>query len=149
MMDITPYASVGEARTYHETFMGREDWCDQPTADQEKYLKMATRAIERLNFAGDTVDAVLQFPRGNDVSIPTDIKKACAELAWSFFDDVDPELERENLRSISQGVGASRVTYSPDVMPLYVIAGIPSQRAWNLLKPYLRDPDQIMLSRDS
>ena len=147
--DITPYTDAIYSQTYHETFPRREAWCSLTTNQQTKYLKMATRAIERLNFAGEKADPAqeLQFPRGCDTTIPDDIQQACCELAWSFFDDVDADLEIENLRSVSQGVGAARVTYSPDVIPYYIVAGIPSIKAWTLLVPYLRDPGEIELSR--
>jgi len=149
--DITPYADATYSQTYNDTFPGRDAWCAQTSANQTKYLKVATRAIERLNFAGEkAVEAQeLQFPRGADTLVPDDIQQACVELAWSLFDGVDPELESENLRSVSQGVGAARVTYAPAVFSDHVIAGIPSLRAWNLLVPYLRDPDEITISRVS
>ena len=149
--DITPYADAAYADTYHDTFIGRDDWCNQTEANKLKYLKTATRAIERLNFAGEKASSSqeLQFPRGSDTSVPDDIQQACCELAWSLFDGVDPEFEMENLRSKTQGVGSARATYSPDVFADYIVAGIPSQRAWHLLVPYLRDPDELGISRVS
>lgn len=149
--DITPYADVSYADTYLGTFIGRDDFCAQTNATKEKYLKMATRDIDRLNFAGEkaAVSQARQFPRGLDTEVPDDIKQACAEIAWSYFDGVDPDIEHENLRSVSQGVGAARATYSPFVIPDHIAARIASIRAWHLLVPYLRDPLEIQISRVS
>ena len=149
--DITPYADVTYSDTYNATFIGRESWDTEPTSNKTKYLKMATRSIDRLNFAGEKASSAqeLQFPRGADTAVPDDIQQACVELAFSLFDGVDPEIENENLRSISQGVGAARVTYSQAVFADHIAAGVPSLRAWHLLVPYLRDPDELTISRVS
>ncbi len=110
---------------------------------------MATRAIDRLNFAGDKADdaQALQFPRGEDVSVPKDIEYACYELALAFLDGVDLEQEAQSVGVASDAFSGVRTTYDGDSYAEHMRAGIPSIVAWQYLKPYLRDPREIVISR--
>lgn len=96
-----------------------------------------------------TVYQVRQFPRGTDVVVPQDILKATCELAYAFLDDVDPSIEKENVNTLSQGLGDARTSYTRDFGQPHILAGIPSIQAWHLLLPYLRDPNEIRMLRDS
>ena len=105
--------------------------------------------IDNLNFRGkkNSSTQLLQFPRGTDTVVPTDIKIACYEIALRLLDGFDPDFEAENLGSINQGIAGLRDTYDRSFVLDHLRAGIPSPRAWALLKPYLVDPQTILLSR--
>jgi hypothetical protein len=163
------YATIDEANAYFATRLYSEAWEDASQVDQQKALDTATRDIDRLNFAGykhtvwlaleanscacDTViDAAelaqpLQFPRGSDETIPSDIKIACMEIALARLDGVDPEMELENLGVISQGYASVRTTYDRSSMQDYIKSGIASSAAWRYLKPFLRSPLDFTIKR--
>jgi hypothetical protein len=145
----TAYCTTDEAQAYFDGRLNADAWDDASSANKQKALIHATRLIERLNFKGEkTVDTQsLQFPRDNDTSIPTDIKYACSEIALALLDGIDPELEFDNLKMVSQGYANTRSTYDPDLPVEHIAAGIPSVTAWRFLKPYLRDMRTVNLSR--
>lgn len=92
----------------------------------------------------------LEFPRGDDTSVPSIIEYACYEAAHSLLDDKDPELELENLGVIRQSYGAVGTTYNRDQVPIeHLINLMPSALAWRWLKPFLRDEDAVKLRRIS
>lgn len=149
---MAQYATETEAQAYIDDRLNVEAWTDATSANRDKALIMATRAIDRLNFRGDKAggdNQVLQFPRGDDTLIPQDIKDASAEIALSLLDGIDPELEFENLSMITQGYANVRATYDRSRPAEHIIAGIPSVVAWRFIKPYLRDPLTLELSRIS
>lgn len=92
----------------------------------------------------------LEFPRGDDTTVPEAIRKACYEIAHSLLDGKDPEIELENLGISSQGYSSVRTTFARDQVPIeHLINGVPNAMAWRLLRPFLRDGDAIKLSRVS
>lgn len=171
------YCTVEEATTYFEGRLHTEAWdnlqdtqaqdevlpdpdADPPIAGspavefaynplKQKALTHATRILERLNYAGDKTAAgqEFQFPRYPDTEIPQDVKDACAELALSLLDGVDPDLEFENLRLTQQSMGSAKSTYDRSSAVEHIAAGVPSVAAWRLIRPYLRDPYSIELAR--
>ena len=146
---MSQYTTITEAQTYFDGRLNTEAWDDADKTKRDKSLKHATSLIERLNFTGDKADEdqVLQFPRGDDTTVPTDIQYACAELAMALLDGVDPDLELENLGMVSQGIASIRSTYDVSRPSEHILAGIPSASAWRFLKPYLRDPLTVNLDR--
>ena len=145
------YISVVDADTYFDERLNSDAWEDATTADKTKALITSTRMIDRLNFRGNKTVATQseQFPRGEDTEVPDDIKYACCEIAIALLDGVDPELEFENLDMVSQGYANVRSTYNRSSKPEHLIAGIMSIIAWRYLKPYLRDPTYLDISRVS
>jgi hypothetical protein len=145
------YIDVSAAGSYFADRLNTEAWDNADPADQYKALKMATDAIDRLNFLGEKTDdtQVNQFPRSGDTEMPQDIEEACADLAIRLLDGVDPELEFENLTMVSQGYANVRSTYDRTNPPEHIVAGIPSVTAWRKLKPYLRDVRGVGLNRVS
>ncbi len=114
--------------------------------------------LSTISIASPPLDAVraaeaaqaLEFPRGNDTSVPEAIRKACYEIAHSLLDGKDPELELENLGITSQGYSSVRTTYERNQVPIeHLINGVPNAMAWRLLRPFLRDGDAIKLTRIS
>lgn len=146
---MASYVTIADANTYFADRLNSEVWINADPNDQVKALATATRYIDRLNFAGSKHDDLQsnQFPRGDDVDVPQDIKDACCEIAIMLLDGFDIEVERNNLDMISQGMGNVRSTYSRDMKPAHILAGIPSIVAWNLLLPYLPDSRVIGVTR--
>ena len=145
------YATIPEAQAYFDRVLNTRPWDCASAADQAKALAQATDIIDRLSFLGcKTVAAqVNQFPRDDDLVVPTDVKNASAAIALALLDGVDPELEFENLQLRSQGYGSLRASYDQDPPIPHITAGIPSVTAWRFLKPYLRDPNTIDIFRTS
>lgn len=143
------YISISAATDYFANRLNTDPWDDASEIDAEKALNMATDAIDRLNFLGEKTDSSQenQFPRSGDVTVPTDIQEACAEIALRLLDGVDPELEFENLTMVSQGYANVRSTYDRSSPLEHIVAGIPSITAWRKIKPYLRDARGIGVNR--
>lgn len=137
------------ANEYFNNRLNTRVWDEAISSDKEAALIMAARAIDRLNFAGDKYDADqnMQFPRGDDTEIPTDIVYAAYELALAFLDGVDQDQEVETLGILSETYSGVRTTYDVDHVNEHIRAGIPSIEAWEYLRPYLRDHLQVRLSR--
>lgn len=149
---ISYYGSIAGANIYFDTQrLNSLPWDDALANDRQKALIMATRAIDRLNFAGEKADEdqTLQFPRGDDTVVPLDIELAAYECALKFLDGVDMQDEIESIGVTSNVYLGTHSTYDESFVPEYVRAGIPSAEAWIHLKPYLRDPRAINLSRVS
>jgi hypothetical protein len=155
--DITPaaidtgssYQTIATATEYFKLRLNSQVWFAAEPSDQIAALATATRYIDRLNFIGTKTDSAqaLQFPRGGDTAIPTDILWACNEIAIALLDGIDIERERENLDMSSQGYGNVRSTYDRSSKPAHILAGIPSIVAWNLLLPYLPDMRIVAVTR--
>jgi hypothetical protein len=170
---MATYASVVEAQAYFDERLNENAWTDASPQDRIKSLVAATRIIDRLNFKGykktvyDYLNGLedlsqadqaeinaasasqeLQFPRDTDTDIPIEIKYACYEIAYALLDGIDPDLELENLAIISHGYASVRTTYSRSHNPPeHLNAGVPSATAWRFLRPFLREPGGIILSR--
>ena len=164
------YGTADEADTYFSMRLHEYAWTAAMAEDHLKALWAATLVIDALNFKGSknavyvlleadssaTAEEIraaeasqpLEFPRGEDTSVPDTIHKACYEIAHSLLDGKDPELELENLGIVSQGFGSVRTTYNRAQIPIeHIINGIPSAQAWRFLKPFLRDDEAIKLAR--
>jgi hypothetical protein len=149
---ITYYGSIAGANLYFGSQrLNSEPWEDALANDRQKAMIMATRAIDRLNFAGEMTesDQSLQFPRGVDTVVPLDIELAAYECALKFLDGVDMQEEIESIGITKNEYLGTRSTYDASFVAEYIRAGIPSAEAWIHLKPYLRDPQSIELSRVS
>ena len=146
------YATAAEGDTYiAEAFLDSDPWDDSTTAQKDKALAAATRIIDRLNFIGALAVAtqVNQFPRGEDTAVPADIKNASIEIAFALLDGVSPDNERENLNVTAQGLSSARTSYDRGFAPAHIANGVPSPVAWDILKPYLRDPRGLNTVRAS
>jgi len=145
------YAIISWCDTYFTTRLNTEVWDESTDSDKTASLTMATEAIDRLNYLGSKTDADQdnQFPRDADTIVPTDIQTACAELAISLLDGLDPELEFEQLNMVSQGYANVRSTYDRSSPPPHIVAGIVSVTAWRYLMPYLRDGLSMRIDRVS
>jgi len=143
------YLTVPDADDYFDSRLENDVWLDADDNQKERAIITAGKYIDRLNFAGDVAATGQehQFPRGDDTTIPDDVKEACCELAYALLDGIDPELEIENLSMTAQGFGNVRTTYDRTDKPVHILAGIVSVTAWRLLLPYLRDNRSVNLCR--
>lgn len=166
---MSAYATINEANDYFATRLYSDAWEMANAMDRTKALEMATRDIDRLNFAGykhavwllyeggacpcsnALSEAELlqanQFPRGEDSEIPEDIKNATFEIALARLDGVDPDQEVQNLSVVSEGFASVRTTYDRDWSLDHIRAGIASAAAWRYLKPFVRSPLDFVIKR--
>lgn len=147
----TYYGTISRANVYFSKRLNTRVWDEALYNDREASLIMATRAIDKLNFAGDKHSSAqsLQFPRGDDTEIPVDIEYAAYEVALALLDGYNPDQEAQTLGVLSETYSGVRTTYDADHVNEHIRAGIPSIEAWEYLKPYLRDPTRLRLSRVS
>jgi hypothetical protein len=171
-MDVAYYGTLEEAEEYFANRLHESAWSGAAPSDRPKALWAATQLIDALNFKGHKhpvyellrqnpratsaeiraaeASQALEFPRGADADVPEAIRRACYEIAHSLLDGKDPELELEALGILSQGYSSVRTTYSRDHVPIeHVVNGVPNAGAWRLIRPFLRDADEIKLSRIS
>jgi len=163
------YVTLEEVEDYLGGTLKASKWFAAPPADKQTAVIAATRIINRLNYkgfpaavyhareAGATLSQLrelsdqqdLVFPRDEDTHIPRAIKEACCEIAFAILDGNNPEDEIRDLATVSEGIGplSFRTTYDRTQAPEWVLAGVPSPIAWQLLRPYLRDPRAIAVSR--
>jgi len=144
------YGTVAGGNAYFAERLRSSAWDSATDTDKEKALKMATRAIELLNFAGAKHDESqsLEFPRGRDTAVPDNINNAAYECAIEFLKGTDIQDERQNYGVISERFAFVGTTYNRDGRVTdWIQAGIPSSVAWDFLLPYLLDPRSITISR--
>ena len=149
MTSFDYYGSVSEADSYFDNRLNSRAWDDAVYKDKQRSLIMATKAIDKLNFAGDMADSTqtLQFPRNDDTEVPEEIEFACYEIAIKLLEGVDTEQEAQTIGVMSESYSSVRTTYDGDYVNDHIRAGIPSIEAWGYLKPFLRDPKQLRVSR--
>lgn len=145
------YGSQARAEVYFSKRLDTRIWDEALSSDREAALIMATTAIDKLNFAGDKNDADqdLQFPRGDDTVVPIEIEYAAYEVTLALLDGYNPDEEVETLGVLSESYSGVRTTYDADHVNEHIRAGIPSVEAWEYLRPFLRDPTRVRLSRVS
>ncbi len=143
------YGTNAGAIAYFDERLNSRIWSETILNDRIKALKMATRAIDKLNIAGRKYDddQELQFPRYDDTAVPLDIERACYECAYAYLDGIDMELEQKNIGVTSDAFSGARVSYDSNFVEEHIRAGIASTEAWAYLRPYLRNPHTITLRR--
>jgi hypothetical protein len=146
-MSITPYCTVEQGEAYAMTSFKHEVWDNATDDDKLRALLDASDLIDNLNYSGvacSTNTANRQFPR-EGASIPDKIIKACYELAYALLDGADPELEMESAYQAARTFDTINITRS--VIHPRLTHGIVSMKAWILLRPFLRDPNALTLTR--
>ncbi|CAB4122586.1 hypothetical protein UFOVP36_66 [uncultured Caudovirales phage] len=125
-------------------------WEDYEDFDIEASIRLATGWIDTYNrYKGGrlTYAQALEFPRTGlvdwssfaVVGVPQRVKHACSELAYKGLSDSLYQDQDRGGKTVSESVGPISVTYAADA---------PTGKVWqfasNLLRPYIRDPDQIL-----
>lgn len=145
------YVTVQEADDYFASKLDRSIW-EIANEDQKQHsINQASEILEELNYAGDKAedDQPLEFPRGIDTIIPKNMKKACCLIAYALLDGRDPEIEIELIGQTQSSVGNIRGRYDRTFIQEATVYGVPSYQAWRLIKPFLRDSNQVTLNRVS
>lgn len=177
-LNVTYYGTLVEAEEYFTSRLHEWAWSQASSTDKENALILARRLIDGLAYKGfkhavylvvETYDEsvvltdaqkdairvaeasqVNEFPRGADTEVPEDIRIAQYELAHSLLDNKEPEMELEMLAVASSTYGGVKTTYERSQLPIeHLINMIPNAVAWRLLRPYLRDDDEFVISRVS
>lgn len=145
------YADVSFAVSYFGTRLHTSPWDNADNGDRVKALTMATRDIDRLDFAGSKAVSTQEneFPRGQQSEVPEDIKIACCEIALALLDGVDPDQELDAIRMRSNNFVSVKTVYDTGSVPDHILSRIASATAWAYLRPYLREPRNVRLSRVS
>ena len=78
---------------------------------------------------------------------PAEIKQACCEIAYNYLDGIDMEAEINKLNVESERYANVGQSYKRVTVNEAKRAGINSNKAWILLKPYLVDPLNVRLAR--
>ena len=145
------YGTHAAAETYFSERLDTKIWDGTLYSDRIAALIMSTRAIDKLNFGSDknNENQNLQFPRGDDTVVPVEIEYAAYEVALALLDGYNPDEEVETLGVLSEAYSGVRTTYDASHVNEHIRAGIPSIEAWEYLRPFLRDPTQVRLSRVS
>ncbi len=153
---MTAYDTLANAELYFVNRFYIPAWTNSNDVDKTKVLLDASLRIDRLAFSGTKVLSTQEheFPRyygdesdGTEV-VPSDIKIACFEIAYSLLDGVNLEKEIQKLAIASESFANVRVTYNQKILD-YLAAGIPSFLAWQYLLPYLADYRQLNILRKS
>jgi hypothetical protein len=149
---LDAYGSINEANTYFDNRLKSKKWKKSSIQDKKSAMSEATRLIDRLNFIGEKTDPdqFKQFPRSPNTTIPKNITIATYEISLSLLLGVDPDLELDNLPMTLSNYGGSsgvRSQYDRSFVLDHIAAGIPSSRAWQYLRPYLRNPQTVKMYR--
>jgi hypothetical protein len=149
------YGTLTECGLYFEQRLNTQAWDNAVVNDRTAALYQATRAIDRLNFAGETnaerndTTQELQFPRGDDTVVPVEICAAAYECVLKFLEGIDIDMEARDIGLGAITQAGSRTVYKEGFVPEHLRAGIPSVEAWLYLRPFLRDPGDFSMSRVS
>jgi hypothetical protein len=145
------YGTLAAGEDYFNYRLGSDAWDQAIIKDREKALIAATRLIDKLNFENSKADddQNLQFPRGDDTTVPVEIEFACYEITIKLLEGVDNEVEAQSLGVLTETYTGVRTTYQAGFVNEHLRAGIPSIEAWEYLKPFLRDSKRIQLARIS
>lgn len=145
------YGSVVDADSFFNLRLYTGVWDNSTTDLKTKALSQSSQRIDQLNFIGDKTDSDqdAEFPRDSDTEVPRAIIEATYLCAIAFLEGVDTDKEMNQARVTSQSIDTVKQTYDANQFPVWIASGIPSQEAWNKLRPYLRDSSSITLRRVS
>ena len=157
MNTIISYITISDADDYFDTNkLDSDAWTGANENDKAKALVQATMIIDRLQYQGtkyDPLNQINEFPRNFTVDghgspfIPDDISIACAEIAFSLLDGVNPEEEIKNIYANARTYVNTKIQYERAYIPEYYQAGVPSAVAWHHLLPYLSRSKTININR--
>lgn len=145
------FGSIEGADRYWSEQLNGQFWEVQSLDQKTRALITATRAINRLRFAGSkSVETQpLEYPRNGDATLPDELQQATYEEAVELLKGVDPTTEAGNIWVISRVFGKVRTDYDFRTAPIHVVHGIASFKAWQLLSPLLSPATGVRLRRRS
>lgn len=159
------YGSVAGGDTYFALRLHTFDWDQASNSDKEKALNAAADLIDQFDYAGqkyavhqvgnrsdyasqEAYESAIQaanasqpheFPRGSVNTVPVDIEHAAYLIAKALLSGRDPELDLETATNKNSRFGDLATSTDVEGNTMEHIAHlIPSPKAWNLIRPYLR-----------
>lgn len=97
---------------------------------------------------GNLINPSQQIPDSYDTQIPQDIITATYLIALQLLNGYDPDAQGRQQTVVEHRYGGIAGTrYDKSVIPEWQLAGIPSKTAWDYLRPYMLDPNSIVLTR--
>jgi hypothetical protein len=146
---LNSYGSLEKADIYFDNRLRSTAWKESTVQERKSALVEATDLIDNLNFIGSkhAPSQFHQFPRNTDTETPWVIEKACYEIALKLLEGFDPDMETDNLSASAQGFSSVRETYDRTFVLSHLRAGIPSSKAWELLKPWLSEKRSLKIRR--
>jgi len=144
--DDTKFDTYWNARLDRRGIVAAND-----ASTKTKALVEATQLINNLNFEGEKLVSTQddEFPRLGATDVPQAIEDAANEMAYHILDGRDVEFELENLETSGLGVQSMRKTSRQKFISDAKAHGIPSEKAWRYLKPFLRDGQTFKMNRIS
>jgi len=145
------YGTLAGGDSYFSRRLNSASWEESTDSDKTKSLYEATALIDRLNFKGVKTDPTqeLEFPRGGDTDVPTNIEYATYELAIALLSGKTIEDNQTNVKRRKFG-NQVETEYDPRILVASnLYAGIISKMAWSYLAPYLRNVTEVELVRVS
>lgn len=130
------YNTLEEAEEYFATRMHSQPWHE--SSEKAVALADAHRRIDRMPFTGEksVFDQADAFPR-DGVDTPQAIKDAELEVAIALM-IYDPEVEAEFYNAEDHKFASVGTSINTSYGRPWVIAGLYSKTAWDLLLPYLK-----------
>jgi hypothetical protein len=129
---------------------GAVEWAALSSADKQKYLKSATRMIDRVLYVGEkSVDTqAREFPRGGDTAIPDEVLQACCEIALQLSRGITLESLAEESKHTAESTGQASVSFSDSLNAFRLTRGAyNSMEALNILSPWIMDPNTTLIER--
>lgn len=162
-ISISHYGTIEGGDLYFNAGLDGRRWKATSPTKKQQSLVSATRIIDKFNYAGSKANSgqILQFPRKNtytdpiteevtetkDDNVPEDIALATYLIAEKLLDGWNPDMEADNLTSIQHKYDKTAVLNTREFIPEHLRAGVPSAKAWSLLKSYMRDPQLLEIVR--
>ncbi len=148
-IQISYYGSVNEADSWFQQRLYNRPWTSSSRQRKIAALVEATMLINNLRFAGEKTDEDQpnEFPRDGDTDVPLAIRRATYELALPLLDGQDVEKEIRGHNIIAQGFAGARMENNVSSPQEHTRNGILSFIAWQMLVPYLADPNAITMRR--
>lgn len=156
-LNVDHYGTVTGGDLYFNNRLNSKQWRQASPDDKRKSLIMATQLIDRLNFIGSRSYTLqrLQFPRteileniGVQLSVsaervPDDIITACYLIGLKLLSGYSPDSETNSLAISMSKFHVAQTFYERSFVLEHQRAGIPSQEAWLMLRPYV-DPNNTI-----
>ena len=173
------YGSVSGGDTFFASRLHAYDWDRSTNTDKLKALVQASELIDQFDYIGrkaavqTVVDGLgdcpdlttdeniallqaaelsqpLEFPRGSDSEVPSEIETACYLIAKALLGGRDPDADLENLAVKQTQYGGVKTSYQREGNNQEHIAHlIPSPQAFNLIRPFFRERDTFDIKRTS
>lgn len=143
------YGSLAGSINYWSNRLEGQLWGVSTQTKLMQALVTATGTLNNLRYAGSMTlsTQALEFPRNGSTVVPIAIQEACYELAMALLKGVDAETEYAGTFATLRQFGQIETRYDYGTrLPEYIVAGVPSFRAWQLLRPFLSKDLTVLYS---